>query len=84
MIKVGDPIRFILDLNYGQQKSYKAVTGRIIYINHRHRYFVIEYDTRGGKMRQCHKFAEGIERDYSHADPGQPRQIQSKHGCAIF
>lgn len=84
MIHVGDPIRFIPDLNFGPLKSYRAVTGRIIYINRAHRYFVIEYETRGGKMRQCHKFAEGIERDYSKHDPTQPRQIQSKHGCAIF
>lgn len=84
MLKVGDPIRFIPDLNYGPLKSYKAVTGRIAYINHRHRYFVIEYESRVGKLRQCHKFVEGIERDFCKADPTQPRQIQSKHGCAIF
>lgn len=84
MLKVGDTIRFIPDIDYGPLKPNQAITGRIAYINRRHRYFLIEYKTAGGIMRQCHKFVDGEDRDFSNRDPAMPRQIQSKHGCAIF
>lgn len=33
-----------------------SVTGKIVYINSAHRYFVAEAEVQGGKIRECFKF----------------------------
>lgn len=40
----------------GQSFVDKHVSGKIVYVNRRHRYFTVEYQLAGGKIRESFKF----------------------------
>ena len=63
MIGMGMKVRFAPcwvrqeKFNAGERKD-ANVTGKVIYINWEHRYFVAEYDCQGVKERECFKFSD--------------------------
>ena len=57
-IHVGDSISikpFIYFHKDGQSLN-KHVRGKVVYVNKRHRYFTVEYQLAGGRLRESFKF----------------------------
>lgn len=40
----------------GQSFVDKRIRGKIVYVNRRHRYFTVEYQLTGGRIRESFKF----------------------------
>lgn len=66
-IKVGQKVRFIPFHDFfrhdsTQERKAKERRGRIVYVNHRHKYFTVEYNYHDTKQRESFKFGD-FERD---------------------
>ena len=58
-IRVGDSISVKPSLYIskdGQSFIDKHISGKVVYVNKRHRYFTVEYQLAGGKIRESFKF----------------------------
>lgn len=58
MVYIGQELSFIPGYHDQPFKSFMR-TGKVIYINHPHNWFVLEYETNGGaKVREAFKFCQ--------------------------
>ena len=63
MIKLGQEVKFIPTWNIRQydskvEKSSKIITGKVIYVNHQHRTFIVEYPCGGTMQKETFKFSD--------------------------
>jgi hypothetical protein len=63
-VHIGDTYRFIPSAFIGEKSAKlpgkqalpRAVTGRVSYINHEHRFFQVTYELNGYSLKECIKF----------------------------
>lgn len=55
---IGMKVRFIPCCAINDKGPKESVTGKIVYINHEHKFFVAEYDCCGNKQRESFKFSD--------------------------
>lgn len=62
-MKIGDPYTWTPECFFGQVRGTlggreiaRKAHGRVVYINHRHRFFLAEAQLNGHTIRECFKF----------------------------
>ena len=86
---VGDRIKFIPELHYGQERDYKSFTGTVVYINEPHRYFTVKWTEGGGTFLESFRFVRGMKRDLrtNCGSPNKgkfPQRILTDLDCATW
>lgn len=63
MIELGQEVNFIPNWNIRNidskaERNSKTVTGTVIYVNHQHRTFIVEYPCGGTMQKETFKFSD--------------------------
>lgn len=57
-VQLGEWVRFLPPCFHDRDDAANMVTGRIVYINRRHRYYIAEYAAGRQTLREAFKYAE--------------------------
>lgn len=57
-VQLGERVRFLPTCFHDRDDAAHMVTGRIVYINRRHRYYIAEYPAGRQALREAFKYAE--------------------------